>query len=519
MRRRDLAAAFAALPLLAACTRGDPAPAASSAPRAGSSDGGSSAGASAAKTPGMPRTMMLHHGSDEVTVTHRSLVRSRGYLVLTLDLELKDPAGELPVRIGSTVESMWSGDGSDARDLMGLRLVDLDGDRVASPALDADGRTVRINTGDIFGVGQPEGGETSATMQVAYGDLEVDAVTIYLPKLDLALDVPVEDGDVPSILDLEPLALDTITEAPVESMLALSVDLVEPVRETSDADGTTVSLGSDVLFASSSADLDPAASQIIADAVATLTRHEPGDVSVVGHTDSVDDDAFNLDLSRRRARAVADALTAALGPDLDGYPLTVDGKGESMPIADNSTTEGKALNRRVELTIRTPLIADEAPQGTEPYPFDGATAHGSDPVTDEDGKLPLEIRATDAQMISGHLVVTTTLTVANDQVDSIFGPANQGGQVEMPGGLARGDTHGGVCVIDGSTAYLPVVSAIGGPEQTLRPLTDINTKSRIDGGVPRIVTLVYPRDTPVGPEVTIQLIPRAWRITGIPVGS
>lgn len=69
-------------------------------------------------------------------------------------------------------------------------------------------------------------------------------------------------------------------------------------------------------------------------------------VQIVGHTDSDGDDAQNLDLSKRRAAAVRDALVKQFS--IDGARLTTDGKGESQPIDKNDTPAGKANNRRVE---------------------------------------------------------------------------------------------------------------------------------------------------------------------------
>jgi outer membrane protein OmpA-like peptidoglycan-associated protein len=71
---------------------------------------------------------------------------------------------------------------------------------------------------------------------------------------------------------------------------------------------------------------------------------------VVGHTDSQGSDAYNDDLSRRRAEAVAAVLRPELagGPELD---LAVEGRGEREPVADNSTDEGRQANRRVSVTF------------------------------------------------------------------------------------------------------------------------------------------------------------------------
>ena len=67
---------------------------------------------------------------------------------------------------------------------------------------------------------------------------------------------------------------------------------------------------------------------------------------IVGHTDSDGDAAANLDLSRRRATAVKNALTTEFG--IDAARMEADGRGESQPVAGNETPAGKANNRRVE---------------------------------------------------------------------------------------------------------------------------------------------------------------------------
>jgi outer membrane protein OmpA-like peptidoglycan-associated protein len=72
-------------------------------------------------------------------------------------------------------------------------------------------------------------------------------------------------------------------------------------------------------------------------------------IEVAGHTDSVGNDAYNQLLSERRANTVRDFLISR------GVPadrLTVKGYGETDPIADNSTEEGRAKNRRVGLRIK-----------------------------------------------------------------------------------------------------------------------------------------------------------------------
>jgi outer membrane protein OmpA-like peptidoglycan-associated protein len=69
-------------------------------------------------------------------------------------------------------------------------------------------------------------------------------------------------------------------------------------------------------------------------------------LSVEGHTDSDGTDESNLKLSEARAKAVVEAITKG---GIDAARLSSAGFGEEKPIADNSTAEGKAKNRRVEL--------------------------------------------------------------------------------------------------------------------------------------------------------------------------
>ncbi|WP_370526495.1 OmpA family protein [Pantoea sp. Ap-967] len=71
-------------------------------------------------------------------------------------------------------------------------------------------------------------------------------------------------------------------------------------------------------------------------------------IKVVGHTDSVGSDAYNQKLSERRAASVAEYL---ISQGLAPQKVTSEGHGESEPVADNDTEEGRAHNRRVDLHL------------------------------------------------------------------------------------------------------------------------------------------------------------------------
>lgn len=72
-------------------------------------------------------------------------------------------------------------------------------------------------------------------------------------------------------------------------------------------------------------------------------------VGTIGHTDDVGPPAYNDALARRRAQAVKAYMVAA---GLDATMIAVDAKGESAPVADNATAEGRAQNRRTEIEFR-----------------------------------------------------------------------------------------------------------------------------------------------------------------------
>jgi outer membrane protein OmpA-like peptidoglycan-associated protein len=98
----------------------------------------------------------------------------------------------------------------------------------------------------------------------------------------------------------------------------------------------------DVLFEFDSSRLTPSARRTIADIRDVLRDYRGRKVTVEGHTDSVGSDEYNERLSYARARAVADQL---------GGDVEVRGFGERRPIASNSTADGRARNRRVEVII------------------------------------------------------------------------------------------------------------------------------------------------------------------------
>ena len=103
-----------------------------------------------------------------------------------------------------------------------------------------------------------------------------------------------------------------------------------------------------VLFDFDKADLRPESKPELERAIRFIQQNPGKKFEIAAHTDALGTDEYNLDLSERRAAAVRDYLVKhGVPPDI----IVAKGYGESQPIADNDTPEGRQLNRRVELKV------------------------------------------------------------------------------------------------------------------------------------------------------------------------
>jgi outer membrane protein OmpA-like peptidoglycan-associated protein len=116
-----------------------------------------------------------------------------------------------------------------------------------------------------------------------------------------------------------------------------------------EGDKLYVALPSGILFDVDKDQVKPEARQSLATAADVLVKYPDTYVTVEGHTDSTGSHEHNQSLSERRAMRVRDVL---VGYGVSPARLSVRGYGETDPIADNSTAEGRKLNRRVQLEIR-----------------------------------------------------------------------------------------------------------------------------------------------------------------------
>jgi len=99
-------------------------------------------------------------------------------------------------------------------------------------------------------------------------------------------------------------------------------------------------------FATGQAAITPASDAVLNDVLAVLSANPDWKLRIEGHTDNVGDAAANLKLSNARAAAVAAWLT---GKGIDATRLTTAGLGDTQPVGENSTEDGRARNRRVVL--------------------------------------------------------------------------------------------------------------------------------------------------------------------------
>ena len=109
-----------------------------------------------------------------------------------------------------------------------------------------------------------------------------------------------------------------------------------------------------VLFESGSTKIGPQFIPLLDLGIVLMLQNPQVTITVIGHTDARGDEATNLILSQDRVQSVLDYWVLA---GIDPERITVVAKGEDSPIADNSTSEGRRFNRRVEFII-TGLLAD-----------------------------------------------------------------------------------------------------------------------------------------------------------------
>ena len=218
---------------------------------------------------------------------------------------------------------------------------------------------------------QREGVENRAGRAIVFHNVypalpaELQSVSVTVGFDTVVAGLPVEDGPLlPAVDPAEPIHLGdgwpridaaAVTAAPDKDLSVHTIesrvkDLAAQVTTVEAPSQVSLELSADVLFALDSAELTPRAQAALAKVAATVNeRAKAGELSVVGHTDDSGTDAYNDELSKRRAEAVHAALAPLV--EVAGLTYRVEGRGEREPVAENSTDEGRQANRRVTVSF------------------------------------------------------------------------------------------------------------------------------------------------------------------------
>ena len=159
-------------------------------------------------------------------------------------------------------------------------------------------------------------------------------------------------GQTKSQLEASQQQLESERQARVaaEQRTADALTRIKGMTTKQDPRGLVLTLSGSVLFATGKSTLMPTAQKRLDDLVAAL-KEDPRSITIVGHTDSVGNDDRNMQLSQKRADAVRQYLATHGIPE---NRVTSEGMGETQPITDNKSADGRANNRRVEIILNNP---------------------------------------------------------------------------------------------------------------------------------------------------------------------
>ncbi|MDH6304559.1 outer membrane protein OmpA-like peptidoglycan-associated protein [Parabacteroides sp. PF5-5] len=134
------------------------------------------------------------------------------------------------------------------------------------------------------------------------------------------------------------------------------------VESVNDGEALKVTFDSGILFATNSSTVSEASKTALRNFGSSLKGNPDTYIKVIGHTDNTGRVDYNQTLSEKRAQSVYDYL---MNQGVRSDRMTYEGKGIHDPVADNSTAEGRSLNRRVEIMIMAnEKMIQEAQQGT-----------------------------------------------------------------------------------------------------------------------------------------------------------
>ena len=429
----------------------------------------------------------------------------------------------------------------------GVRLLDLPTNR-AWVATDSIENKVEDNYNDL----SLKPGESTSCF-VLFGPVDAKQVTVFVPQAGFVT-VNVLDSSAAAASGIDFKAIDkafdsatiphyTRDEADPKQALAAPVTIERYTKALDDSTSThtgskdiTVTLASDVTFASDSADLTSAADAQLKTVAGQLAQYpDGGTLTIVGHTDDVQDDAYNQTLSEKRANAVKTRLAQLTS--LDKWQTSVSGKGESEPRINDTSDEARAVNRRVEITLTptggtTPknTTTPNSSSGKLPDP-QGPVAKGTEGVTvkSDGGDDHLTITIDHVTRTNGYLLgqLHTTISAKKNSApnlhawfkdkEGIFITNSRG---EDGSDEATTYAADGLTLLAGGERIYPADYRDAG-FKTHVPLTELALTPFIKAGTTTIC-VVWP--DPGGDTVTLDHLPAphlgssyAYRLTDIPI--
>jgi outer membrane protein OmpA-like peptidoglycan-associated protein len=134
----------------------------------------------------------------------------------------------------------------------------------------------------------------------------------------------------------------------LEKNLAKEIQSGQAKVEKMPNDIVRITMTSATAFDTNSTDVKPGFYTTLDKVSDVVVRYGKTTLTVVGHTDNVGSDKYNQDLSLRRAHSVAHYFESK---KVDPVRLAISGKGETQPVANNTSEGGRQLNRRVEIYV------------------------------------------------------------------------------------------------------------------------------------------------------------------------
>ena len=429
----------------------------------------------------------------------------------------------------------------------GVRLLDLPTNR-AWVATDSIENKVEDNYNDL----SLKPGESTSCF-VLFGPVDAKQVTVFVPQAGFVT-VNVLDSSAAAASGIDFKAMDKAFKnvdnlnynkyktAP-NPALATPVPIERYTKALDDSTSThtgskdiTVTLASDVTFASDSAELTSAADAQLKTVAGQLAQYpDGGTLTIVGHTDDVQDDAYNQTLSEKRANAVKTRLEQLTS--LDKWQTSVSGKGESEPRINDTSDEARAANRRVEITL-TPT-GGTTPKNTTPAPSSGGgklpdpkgpVAKGSDGVTvkSDGGDDHVTITIDHVTRQGGYLLgqLHTTISAKKNSAPNLH---RWFGDKEVVFSNSRGEDGSdeatiyaadGLTLLAGGERIYPA-DYRDADFKTHVPLTELQLTPFIKAGTTTIC-VIWP--DPGGDTITLDHLPAphlgssyAYRLTDIPI--